>query len=1045
MLKSYPFSGVIFDLDGVITQTALVHSAAWKKMFDEFLLEWSRRHGLPFREFDHQADYLPYVDGKPRYQGVASFLSSRGIELPYGTPDDSPEMETICGLGNRKNNAFNEVLERDGVKVYQSTINLIYELRKNDIRVAVASSSKNCEQVLRRAGILNLFEARVDGVVSAQLGLKGKPEPDIFTTATVQMGLPVHRCVVVEDAVSGVQAGKAGNFGMVLGIARENNHHELLINGADVVVCDLAELGGIEGIEDWFTQGLPHDNFSLTYYDFIPGKEKHRETLLTVGNGYFATRGAIEETNAGGPHYPATYMAGLYNRLISKVADRDVENEDFVNAVNWLPITFKLGEGPWFDPNKHEVLEIKRSLNFKNGLLERHMLVNYEGHRVKVVSSRFVSMQNPHLAAQRYTVIPEDYEGQLTIRGGIDGNLINDGVERYKALNQHHLKMNDQYAGHAMGYVVNRTVQSRITIATAYQLECNFEATLFPEVSEGKSFISFSGQASKGTEMTLVKKVAICNSLTSDHPLQKAQEQLTGAPTFDEMLSLSEAAWGRIWMKADIQLEGDRLAQKIFRMHLYHLFVTTSVHNVNLDFGIPARGLHGEAYRGHIFWDELYILPIYYYNFPGVARSILMYRYRRLPAAREYARQRGFRGAMFPWQSGSSGCEETQVVHLNPVSGKWGDDYSSLQRHVSLAIAYNVWEYFHATHDKEFLIQFGAELFFDICLFWTGLAQKNPETGRYHISGVMGPDEFHEKYPNSDKGGLRDNAYSNLMTAWALRTAYKIREIIGEEEFARITQIIGLEEQEWMRWHDISRNLNLCINSEGIIAQYDGYFELKELDWDYFRKKYGNVYRMDRLLKAEGFSPDEYKVAKQADTLMIFYNLYPQEVTSLLQEMGYSLPEDYILRNLKYYLERTSHGSTLSRIVHAKLARMVGEDQLGWQLYREALTSDYIDIQGGTTAEGIHAGVMAGTLWIALSVYAGLDLRGEIPAFHPALPEHWERLQFSFLYRNVRYHVNLNHHTLEITAASPTTEKLPILVRQQKVWLEPGLPLIHEI
>lgn len=124
---------------------------------------------------------------------------------------------------------------------------------------------------------------------------------------------------------------------------------------------------------------------------------------------------------------------------------------------------------------------------------------------------------------------------------------------------------------------------------------------------------------------------------------------------------------------------------------------------------------------------------------------------------------------------------------------------------------------------------------------------------------------------------------------------------------------------------------------------------------------------------------------------------------------------------------------------------MVGEDQLGWQLYREALTSDYIDIQGGTTAEGIHAGVMAGTLWIALSVYAGLDLRGDVPAFHPALPAHWERIQFSFLFRNVRYHVHLSHQILEITAASVTTDKLPVFIRQQKVWLEPGLPLIHEI
>lgn len=1045
MLKPFPFAGVIFDLDGVITQTALVHSAAWKKMFDEFLLEWSRRHGLPFREFDHNADYLPYVDGKPRYEGVASFLKSRGIELPWGTPDDSPEMETICGLGNRKNLAFNEVLETDGVKVYQSTIDLIYELRKNNIRVAVASSSKNCEQVLRRAGILNLFEARVDGIVSAELGLKGKPEPDIFTTAAAQMGVSVDKCVVVEDAVSGVQAGWAGNFGMVLGIAREHNHRELLINGADVVVSDLAELGGISGIAEWFEKGLPADNFSLTYYDYVPSREKHRETLLATGNGYFATRGAMEETSAGGNHYPATYMAGLYNRLISRVADRDVENEDFVNAVNWLPFTFRLADGPWFDPQVHEILQITRRLNFRNGLLEREMLVSYEGRRVRVHSRRFVSMQNPYVAAQEYAVIAEDYEGPVTFRAGVDGNLINDGVERYRALNQRHLAMIDQQAGTTSGYVVNRTVQSQITIATAYQLETHFEATSSPELSEGRSFILLSGKAEKGSALKVVKKVALCNSLTEKTPLLKAQQQLQALPGFDEMLALSEAAWGRIWMRSDIQLEGDRLAQKIFRMHLYHLFVTTSPHNVNYDFGIPARGLHGEAYRGHIFWDELYILPIFYYNFPDVARSVLMYRYRRLPAAREYARQHGYRGAMFPWQSGSSGREETQVLHLNPVSGKWGDDYSSLQRHVSLAIAYNIWEYYHATLDHEFLTQYGAEMFLDICLFWTGLAEKDSGTGKYHINGVMGPDEFHEKYPDSEQGGLRDNAYSNLMTAWALRKAYEIREIIGEKEFSRIAAHIGLTNEEWERWHDISRNLSVTINSEGIIAQYDGYFDLKELDWDYFRKKYGNVYRMDRLLKAEGMSPDEYKVAKQADALMIFYNLYPEEVTSLLAEMGYRLPEDYIHRNLRYYLQRTSHGSTLSRIVHAKLARMVGEDELGWQLYREALTSDYIDIQGGTTAEGIHAGVMAGTLWIALSVYAGLDLRGEVPAFHPALPKLWDRMSFSFQFRNVRYHVQLDHYHIEITAASASHDKLRVQIWDQEVLLEPGLCMKFKI
>ena len=237
------FDAVIFDLDGVITQTALVHSQAWKKMFDDYLRERAEKHGEAFREFSHQEDYLPYVDGKPRYKGVQSFLESRGINLPFGDPSDTPEMETICGIGNRKNIAFNNILEEDGVKEYPSTVELIHTLKAQGIHVGVASSSKNCKAVLEAAGLLHLMETRIDGVVSAELGLHGKPEPDIFTTAADRLGVSYDRAVVVEDAVSGVQAGKKGNFGLVLGIAREENHQELLVGGADIVVNDISEIG----------------------------------------------------------------------------------------------------------------------------------------------------------------------------------------------------------------------------------------------------------------------------------------------------------------------------------------------------------------------------------------------------------------------------------------------------------------------------------------------------------------------------------------------------------------------------------------------------------------------------------------------------------------------------------------------------------------------------------------------------------------------------------------------------------------------------------
>jgi trehalose 6-phosphate phosphatase len=245
------FDCVIFDLDGVVTKTALVHARAWKATFDEYMKMREERDGEPFREFTHEGDYLPYVDGKPRYKGVKSFLESRNINVPFGDPDDEPGKETCCGIGNRKNVMFREVLDNEGVESYPSTVEFLKSLKANGIRIGVASSSKNCQPILQKAGLEDYFETRVDGVVSAELGLNGKPEGDIFVVATRNLGQDPARTVVVEDATSGVQAGRNGGFGLVLGIARENNTEQLLQNGADIVVTDLEALD-IEYIDEWF-------------------------------------------------------------------------------------------------------------------------------------------------------------------------------------------------------------------------------------------------------------------------------------------------------------------------------------------------------------------------------------------------------------------------------------------------------------------------------------------------------------------------------------------------------------------------------------------------------------------------------------------------------------------------------------------------------------------------------------------------------------------------------------------------------------------------
>jgi len=236
------FAAAIFDLDGVVTDTAAVHSAAWKRMFDEYLRRRESGQGEPFREFTHAGDYRAYVDGRPRYQGVAAFLASRRITLPAGTPDDPPDRETVCGLGNRKNELFSEIIATSGVRLYASTLALIHALRAAGIRIGLATSSRNAALILGRTGTAPLFATVVDGIVSERLGLPGKPQPDIFTTAAANLGVPPARAIVLEDAVTGVQAGAAGGFALVIGVAREDNARELQASGADVVVCDLADV-----------------------------------------------------------------------------------------------------------------------------------------------------------------------------------------------------------------------------------------------------------------------------------------------------------------------------------------------------------------------------------------------------------------------------------------------------------------------------------------------------------------------------------------------------------------------------------------------------------------------------------------------------------------------------------------------------------------------------------------------------------------------------------------------------------------------------------
>jgi len=751
--------------------------------------------------------------------------------------------------------------------------------------------------------------------------------------------------------------------------------------------------------------------WSLNYARFAEDSEGIREALCTVGNGYLGARGAFEESDADGVSYPGTYIAGVYNRLTSGVGGRDVENEDFVNCPNWLPISFKIADGPWFKVSGCEIVEFARTLDFPRGLLRRNIIARDDlGRETRIESERFASMANPHIAALRYAITPLNYSEQLTIRSGLNGDIINSGVERYGQLESKHLDPVTSGGAGRVSHLLVRTNQSGIEVAEAARLSVSVGGkSVTPEIameeSPGSVYSTFRVDSDRNSPVRVDKVVTVFTSLdhNSGTPLQEAEALLGKCGDFEELLQTSESAWGEIWDKIDIEIEGDPISQKLIRMHLYHSVVTASPHTAVLDVGIPARGLHGEAYRGHIFWDELFILPFYSVQFQETARASLLYRYHRLDKARSYAREYGYEGAMYPWQSGSDGREETQVLHLNPVSGKWGDDYSSLQRHVSLAIQFSTWEYYWITKDISFLEEYGAEMFLEICRFWACKAEYNEDASRYEIRKVMGPDEFHEKYPDAEEGGLKDNGYTNIMVAWVLQKAFEILDALGNEARRNVTGRISLTDEELAGWKDITAKLNVCMSDDGIIEQFDGYFRLKELDWGAYREKYGQIGRMDRLLKAEGKSADDHKVAKQADALMPFYLLPEQEIREILAKRGYAAEDGLLRKNFDYYVNRTSHGSTLSRLVHAHLANLAGYRDLSWDLYMHALKSDYVDTQGGTTKEGIHAGVMTGTVWLALTSYAGLDLTGDMIAIFPRLPEAWKGMRFGIEFRGNRY------------------------------------------
>ncbi len=750
--------------------------------------------------------------------------------------------------------------------------------------------------------------------------------------------------------------------------------------------------------------------WQLEFDSYKPEEQGTREALCTLGNGYFATRGAFEESDANEIHYPGTYIAGGYNRLKTELEGHIIENEDLVNFPNWLILRFRIGEGSWFSLDDVKILRFKQTLNLKEGVLGRSIqFIDEQGRQTSLEISRFVSMDHPHLAAIKMVIYPENWEGEMTIQSALNGRVKNEGVKRYNALNNVHLEPIETTAFDNEGiYLQVKTNQSHLHIALAARTSIfqnkkrlrSIDSALLEESGYIAKF--YTVKAEKNLPIEVEKIVALYTS--KDHAISEpgleAYTLITEVSSFANLLKKHIIAWKHLWRRFDIQItfkmnNGD--FSKLLRLQIFHILQTTSKHSIELDVGVPPRGWHGESYRGHILWDELFVFSTLNLQLPELTRALLMYRYRRLFSAKEAARKLKLKGAMYPWQSGSDGREESQNIHLNPLSKRWVPDNSSLQRHVNLAIAYNVWQHFEATGDLEFLSFYGAEMLFEIARFFASLATYSEEKKRYEILGVMGPDEYHDAYPNASQPGINNNAYTNVMASWLFSTALRTYELLPEHRRHEVTETVHLNPKELRKWEEIGSNLYIPF-SDSVISQFEGYENLKELDWEKYKKKYGNIERLDRILEAEGDSVNNYKASKQGDVLMLFFLLSAEQLGTIFERLGYELEPDTIQKTIEYYLDRTSDGSTLSRLVHSWVVSRSNREK-SWNLFSELLHSDFNDIQGGTTKEGIHLGAMAGTVDLLQRCYTGIEYKDDILRFNPCLPKEIERLETVIRYR----------------------------------------------
>jgi kojibiose phosphorylase len=718
--------------------------------------------------------------------------------------------------------------------------------------------------------------------------------------------------------------------------------------------------------------------FQEEYNNKLNGKY---ETLFTLTNGYMGIRGTFEEGSEG--ERPGSFIAGIFNRGEAQV-------RELVNVQNWMRLKIYI-EGKEIRPDRCELLEFQRILDMKKGVLFRKTVVKDDKGRVtKIEGYRFVSRSNRHRSAIRFFITPLNYEGVIGVENLIEGTALNSATHpKYRVK---HLKVvkNESICKSGI-YLETATTDENKRIAVGstlriYNLEdINRENIAFfrrfiPLGENSAEYLEFKGEREKTVVVDKFAVTYTSRDVEKDLLKNAVENDLFDFVSrgFDEELEKHIAEYDKLWSVADITIEGDEEADIALRFNIFHLM--SSVNEKDPWVSIGAKGLHGEGYKGHVFWDtEIFMLPFFIYVYPEAARTLLMYRYNMLDAARRNAALNGYKGAQYPWESADTGMEETP---------KWGFDYKGnpvriwtgdLEHHITADVAFAVWEYFRATNDIDFMLNFGAEIILETARFWASRCEYVEELDRYEINNVIGPDEFHEHVNN--------NAYTNYFAKWNIKKGLEIIEELKEnypDYYYAITHKISLTPEEVEKWKEVERKIYIPYDKEKkLIEQFEGYFEKKDYVIEKFDENNMPVW------------PEGVDVTKLGDTQLI----KQADVVMLMLLMPEEFDEETKRINYEYYEKRTMHKSSLSPSMYAIMGLKVGDHRNAYQSFIRSAKVDLADNQGNAV-EGIHAASCGGTWQVAVFGFGGLEIDREGTLnINPWLPEKWDKLSYKVFWK----------------------------------------------